>query len=74
MSPTRCILGGGTTLTVALAGRQRLNGAARPLFGWISDQIGRENTMAIAFGLGGVAYWLLGRREPRPGRSCCSPG
>ena len=35
------------------------NGAARPLFGWISDNIGRENTMAIAFGLGGVSYWLL---------------
>ena len=34
--------------------------AARPLFGWISDNIGREYTMAIAFGLGGVAYWLLG--------------
>jgi MFS transporter, OFA family, oxalate/formate antiporter len=36
------------------------NGGARPLFGWISDNIGREYTMAIAFGLGGVAYWLLG--------------
>ena len=34
--------------------------AARPLFGWISDHIGREYTMALAFGLGGVAYWLLG--------------
>ena len=36
------------------------NGMARPLFGWISDNIGREYTMAIAFGLGGLAYWLLG--------------
>ena len=36
------------------------NGGARPLFGWISDHIGREYTMAIAFGLGGFAYWLLG--------------
>jgi MFS transporter, OFA family, oxalate/formate antiporter len=36
------------------------NGGARPLFGWISDHIGRENTMALAFGLGGIAYWLLG--------------
>src|SRR4029077_7152875 len=35
------------------------NGTARPLFGWISDNIGREYTMAIAFALGGVAYWLL---------------
>jgi MFS transporter, OFA family, oxalate/formate antiporter len=36
------------------------NGTARPLFGWISDNIGRELTMALAFGLGGIAYWLLG--------------
>jgi OFA family oxalate/formate antiporter-like MFS transporter len=27
-----------------------LNGLARPTFGWISDRIGRENTMFIAFG------------------------
>jgi len=37
-----------------------LNGLARPTFGWVSDHIGRENTMAIAFGAGGIAYWLLG--------------
>ncbi|HUC61666.1 MAG TPA: oxalate/formate MFS antiporter [Alphaproteobacteria bacterium] len=54
------LLLGGTTLTVALLCDNVANGAARPLFGWISDQIGRENTMAIAFGLGGVSYWLLG--------------
>ena len=28
-----------------------LNGVCRPFFGWVSDQIGRENTMFIAFGL-----------------------
>jgi MFS transporter, OFA family, oxalate/formate antiporter len=27
-----------------------LNGLARPAFGWLSDKIGRENTMFIAFG------------------------
>jgi MFS transporter, OFA family, oxalate/formate antiporter len=54
------LLWGGTTLTVALLVDNVANGAARPLFGWISDHIGRENTMAIAFGLGGVSYWLLG--------------
>jgi hypothetical protein len=41
-------------------------GAARPLFGWISDNIGREYTMAIAFGLGGIAYWLLGSLGTAP--------
>ena len=51
---------GATTLTAALIIDNICNGAARPLFGWISDHIGREYTMAAAFGLGGVAYWLLG--------------
>ncbi|HTD36025.1 MAG TPA: oxalate/formate MFS antiporter [Candidatus Limnocylindrales bacterium] len=31
-----------------------LNGLARPTFGWISDRIGRENTMLLAFTLEGV--------------------
>src|ERR1039458_7958141 len=60
------ILLGGTTLTIALLVDNVLNGAARPLFGWISDHIGRENTMAIAFSLGGVAYWLLGSAGTSP--------
>jgi len=37
-----------------------LNGLARPTFGWISDHIGRENTMAIVFTFGAGAYWGLG--------------
>jgi MFS transporter, OFA family, oxalate/formate antiporter len=51
---------GATTLSAALIIDNICNGAARPLFGWISDHIGREYTMAIAFGLGGISYWLLG--------------
>jgi MFS transporter, OFA family, oxalate/formate antiporter len=35
------------------------NGLTRPFFGWISDNIGRENTMAIAFILEGIAIWLM---------------
>jgi MFS transporter, OFA family, oxalate/formate antiporter len=54
------VLLGGTTLTVALLVDNVANGTARPFFGWISDNIGREYTMALAFGLGGIAYWLLG--------------
>ena len=57
---------GATTLTAALIVDNLVNGAARPLFGWMSDNIGRENTMAIAFGLGGVAYWLLGALGTAP--------
>lgn len=37
-----------------------LNGLARPVFGWVSDHIGRENTMTIVFVLGAGAYWALG--------------
>ena len=57
---------GATTLTAALIIDNIANGTARPLFGWISDNIGREATMAIAFGLGGVAYWLLGSAGTAP--------
>ena len=39
--------------------RSRLNGLTRPFFGWISDQIGRENTMFIAFFLEGVGIFAL---------------
>ncbi len=51
---------GATTLSAALIIDNICNGAARPLFGWISDNIGREYTMVLAFGLGGISYWLLG--------------
>jgi OFA family oxalate/formate antiporter-like MFS transporter len=57
---------GATTITVALIIDNVANGAARPLFGWISDNIGREYTMAIAFSLGGIAYWLLGSMGTQP--------
>ena len=57
---------GATTLTVALLVDNVANGAARPLFGWISDHIGREYTMAIAFALGGISYWLLGSAGTAP--------
>ncbi len=60
------LLLGGSTITVALIVDNVANGTARPLFGWISDNIGREYTMAIAFSLGGVAYWLLGSLGTAP--------
>ena len=53
-------------LTFALALDRILNGFTRPFFGWVSDRIGREKTMLIAFGLeaiGILALWQLGR-EP----------
>jgi OFA family oxalate/formate antiporter-like MFS transporter len=60
------VLFGATTITVALIVDNVANGTARPFFGWVSDNIGREYTMALAFGLGGVAYWLLGALGTSP--------
>jgi MFS transporter, OFA family, oxalate/formate antiporter len=60
------ILFGATALSVALIIDNVANGTARPLFGWVSDHIGREYTMALAFGLGAIAYWLLGSMGTAP--------
>ena len=46
-------------LTFALAIDRVLNGLTRPFFGWVSDHIGRENTMFIAFLLEGVGILVL---------------
>src|SRR5215471_11341107 len=35
------------------------NGLTRPFFGWVSDHIGREQTMALAFALEAVAILVL---------------
>jgi MFS transporter, OFA family, oxalate/formate antiporter len=35
------------------------NGLTRPFFGWVSDHIGRENTMGIAFILEGIAIYMM---------------
>ncbi|MFL5287668.1 MAG: oxalate/formate MFS antiporter [Rhodopila sp.] len=50
---------GATTLSVALVVDNVLNGLARPFFGAVSDRIGRERTMALAFSLGALSYALL---------------
>jgi OFA family oxalate/formate antiporter-like MFS transporter len=46
-------------LTFALFLDRILNGLTRPFFGWVSDHIGRENTMFIAFALEGAGIILL---------------
>jgi OFA family oxalate/formate antiporter-like MFS transporter len=46
-------------LTFALAIDRVLNGLTRPFFGWVSDQIGRELTMFIAFALEAVGILAL---------------
>src|SRR5882757_7636652 len=46
-------------LTFALTIDRVLNGVCRPFFGWVSDHIGRENTMFIAFFLEGIGIYAL---------------
>ena len=50
-------------LPLALTLDRLTNGLTRPFFGWLSDRIGREHTMTIAFTLEGLAMtaWLLTR-------------
>jgi len=48
-----------TALQWALVLDRVLNGVARPLFGWISDRIGRENTMLLAFSLQAVTILAM---------------
>ncbi len=53
-------------LTFALSLDRVTNGLTRPFCGWISDHIGRETTMFIAFGLEAIGIWALGTwgRDP----------
>jgi MFS transporter, OFA family, oxalate/formate antiporter len=51
----------GPVLVVAAVIDNVLNGLGRPLFGWISDKIGREETMFVAFLLNGLSIWSLAR-------------
>jgi len=46
-------------LTFALTLDRVLNGLTRPFFGWVSDHIGRELTMLIAFTLEGIGILFL---------------
>jgi oxalate/formate antiporter len=53
-------------LPLALTVDRLMNGFTRPFFGWVSDRIGRENTMFLAFALEAVAMaaWLATRGNP----------
>jgi OFA family oxalate/formate antiporter-like MFS transporter len=46
-------------LPFALSIDRVLNGLTRPFFGWVSDHIGRENTMFIAFALEAAGIWAM---------------
>jgi OFA family oxalate/formate antiporter-like MFS transporter len=53
-------------LTFALTIDRILNGLTRPFFGWVSDRIGREQTMLIAFLLEGCGIIALGNLGSDP--------
>ena len=46
-------------LTFALQADRVINGLCRPFWGWVSDHIGREKTMAVAFTLEAIAIYTL---------------
>ena len=60
------VLFGLPVLPLALSLDRLTNGFTRPFFGWVSDRLGRENTMLIAFGFEGtaMAVWLLTLSNP----------
>ncbi len=60
------LLWGASALSVALVVDNVMNGLARPFFGYVSDHIGREATMAVAFSLGAASYWVLAMSGHNP--------
>jgi oxalate/formate antiporter len=50
---------GMAALPLALTVDRVANGLTRPFFGWVSDRLGRENTMVVAFALEGLSILLL---------------
>jgi oxalate/formate antiporter len=57
---------GTAALGLSLTLSRITNGLTRPFFGWVSDHIGRENTMALAFSLEAVAIVVLFAFIDRP--------
>jgi OFA family oxalate/formate antiporter-like MFS transporter len=60
------LFGGYTVLTLTSSLNQVLNGSARPFFGWVSDRIGRYDTMAIVFVMEAITITILTLVVARP--------
>src|SRR5712691_6679669 len=60
------VLWGVTALGLALILDRILNGLTRPFWGWVSDHIGRANTMALAFTAEALAIFALLLLVDRP--------
>ena len=57
---------GMAALPLSLTLSRVTNGLTRPFFGWVSDRIGREMTMFVAFSLEAVAILILFAFIDRP--------
>jgi OFA family oxalate/formate antiporter-like MFS transporter len=53
------VIAGVSAVALALMLNLIVGGLTRPFWGWLSDHIGRYNTMALAFGLGALAILAL---------------
>jgi MFS transporter, OFA family, oxalate/formate antiporter len=53
-------------LVFAISLNRIFDGVGRPFFGWLSDQIGREYTMALAFFAGALALYTLSQSGSNP--------
>jgi MFS transporter, OFA family, oxalate/formate antiporter len=65
-SPVRLLGFSAPALTFALSLNNLMNGVSRPLFGWISDLIGRELTMFLTFLAEGIGIFFLDRYGSNP--------
>ena len=63
---SKLLVWGVAAVPLALTIDRFCNGLTRPFFGFVSDRLGREQTMFIAFGLEAIAMtlWLLTRTDP----------
>jgi OFA family oxalate/formate antiporter-like MFS transporter len=53
-------------LTFAISLDRIFDGFGRPFFGWVSDHIGRENTMGLAFGIAAASLYTLSNFGDNP--------
>ena len=60
------MLWGMSATVLAIEANRIVNGVTRPLWGWISDHIGRENAMFSAFLIEGLAIWAWLQTISRP--------
>ncbi len=63
---TKMVVFGTAAVPLALSIDRICNGLTRPFFGWVSDRVGRENTMVLAFTgeAVAIALWFAFRHDP----------